>query len=459
MNNNSKQRNDQPIGGAERRPPRREDYTQMPLRPMTAMPAQKRPQNVPAHTEGRSKRPPMQGQRPPMQGQRPPMQGQRPPMQGQRPPVQGQRPPMQGQRPPIQGQRPPMQGQRPPMQGQRPPMQGQRPPMQGQRPPVQGQRPPMQGQRPPMQGQRPPVQGQRPPMQGQRPQRPPQARPIRPKEAPKRANDGWIVPEGSPIYTAEGRIYEGRPPKEQAPGGRPPAPQGAKRGAPTGRPSHPGQRKRPSPPPKKKRKPIDREKLAFFAKTFFTRLGVMLLIFALLGLWWYRSEFYSKVSEKKGSVSFTLEGVGSYEAKAATAYRGDVLYVDFTELAGWCNMVSVGSVNSMRFICTGGISETSSGKGGEEYAIFTSGSATVLINGTCVSLEAPCRTVNSHIWVPLSFVESYVGGISCDRGAKGTDILMVAEGNENLDEGEEITVNAAFCVKAQTPLPHAEYPS
>ncbi len=183
----------------------------------------------------------------------------------------------------------------------------------------------------------------------------------------------------------------------------------------------------------------------------------MLLVVSILGLWWYRAEFYSETEAKKGKVSFVLDDERSYTTKASVAYRGDVLYCDFTEMAQWFGMVSVGSVNSMRFICTEGISDTSSGKGGEEYAIFTSGSTTVLINGVSVILEAPCRTVDSHIWIPLSFVENYVSGVVCDRGAKGTNIVIAPEGAEETEE-EEIVIEAAFRVKAQNGLSHVEYP-
>lgn len=210
-------------------------------------------------------------------------------------------------------------------------------------------------------------------------------------------------------------------------------------------------------PPKKT---FDKEKFLFWVKTFFIRLGVMLLIVAVLGYGWYRKDFFSETEERKGSVTFSLENVGSYTSKAALAYRGDVLYCDFTEIAKWLGMVSVGSVNSMRFICTEGVSETSSGKGGEEYAIFTSGSTTVQVNGVSVILEAPCRTVDSHIWIPLSFVENYVSGVVCDRGAKGTDIVFSPEGinTEELEKDEEIVIKASYKVKAQNAIAHVAYP-
>ena len=389
-----------------REAPRREEYSQMPLRPMTAMPREERRQPHPQ------------------------------------------------QRPPVQGQRPPMQGQRPPMQGQRPPMQGQRPPMQGQRPPMQGQRPPMQGQRPPMQGQRPPVREQARPARPTNNQRPPEKRP----------NNGWVIPEGSPVYTAEGIMYERQRPAAPDPRrgkGQPRRPDRApERGQGRGVDSRYGSTRRHprrEAPPKKT---FDKEKILFWIKTFFIRLAAMLVIVSLIGFLWYRGEFYSETEARKGKVTFSLDGVGSYTAKADLAYRGDVLYCDFTEIAKWLGMVSVGSVNSMRFICTEGVSETSSGKGGEEYAIFTSGSTTVQINGVTVILEAPCRTVDSHIWIPLSFVENYVSGVTCDRGAKGTDISFSPEGSdpEESKEDEEIVIKASYKVKAQNAIAHVAYP-
>ncbi len=364
--------------------PQNGGYTQMPLRPVGQMPRSPQP--------------------------RPAAQTQRP-MQP-RPAAQTQRP-MQP-RPAAQTQRP---------MHPRPAAQIQRP-MQP-RPAAQTQRP-MQP--------RPAAQAQRP-MQSRQPQKQP------PRRAPHQ--NQWIVPEGSAVYTAEGRMYE--------------APRPDQRRVQNGRPQRPPEMPR-RPDPKKKR--VNKQRFLLHVKTFFTRLLVMLLIVSILGLWWYRAEFFSDESSRRGTVSFVLDGDRAYEVKAAKAYRGDVLYVDFSEIARWFGMVSVGSVNSMRFICTDGISETSSGKGGEEYAIFVSSSNTVLINGSSISMESVCRTVDSHIWVPLSFVENYIVGVVCDRGAKGTDITFAPEGvdMESLDKDEKIVIKASFKVKAQNSIAPVEYP-
>ena len=377
--------------GRRQSPPPRSDgrgYTQMPIRPMTSIQTERSAhQNMPARRGA-------------------PVQGQRPAA------VQNLRPNVQRQSPAAR------QNPRPNVPGQRPAV-GQNP-----RPNAQGQRPAAR------QNPRPNAQGQRPAPQRQRP------------ENVRQRQSEWIVPEGSPVYTAEGRMYDGHrrigtDPRTQM--------------------RRPENRR---PQPRKKKKRFDKERFFLHVKAFFVRLAVMLLIVGILGLWWYRAEFYSTQPDRSGKVTYSLDDSRTYVVKAATAYRGEVLYVDFTEIAEWFGMVSVGSINSMRFICTEGVSETSSGKGGEEYAIFSSGSTTVLVNGQRICLEAPCRTVGTHIWIPLSFVENYVCGVVCDRGPKGTDVTFLPEGYdpEAEEDGTELLIEASFRVKAQNALPHQTYP-
>ena len=315
-----------------------------------------------------------------------------------------------------------------------------------QRPaPVQPQRRGNPAARPP-EGTRTPQNGTK----GTRPTRPPQ-RP--PQKRPPQQRD-WIVPEGSPVYTAQGRVYEGN-----RNGARPTAdPRQQQKGRPSQR--------RPE-PPKKKKKKFNKEKFLHGVKTFFVRLLTMLLIVLLVGFWWYRAEFFSDSSSRSGKVTFYMEDRGEYTVKAAEAYRGDVLYVDFSEIAGWFGMVSVGSVNSMRFICIDDLSETSAGKGGEEYAIFTSGSTNAVVNGTSISLEDICRTVDAHIWVPLSFVENYMSGIECDRGPSDSNIVFAPEGasdenedkDKKKDKEEEFKLSVSYKIKDHDPLSPIEYPA
>lgn len=303
---------------------------------------------------------------------------------------------------------------------------------------------------------RPSAQGQ--PQRSTRPQQTQGARRQAPKSARpterQRQRNEWVVPEGSPVYTAEGRVYGARRQRPASANGN----NGQKRNPP---PARNAQR---TPSKRKKKSSFNKEKFFCGVKTFFVRLLTMLIIAGLLGFWWYRESFYSDNKSRSGSVSYYMEDAGSYEAKASVAYRNDVLYVDFTEIAQWFGMVSVGSVNSMRFICTRGVSETSSGQGGEEYAIFTGGSATVLVNGTSISLEDVCRSVDSHIWVPLSFVETYVSGIVCERDASGDEVVFTVESSSEASEDdgktdeEEQKLDIGFKIKAQNAIAPVAYP-
>ena len=275
------------------------------------------------------------------------------------------------------------------------------------------------------------------------------------------------MPEGSPVYTAEGRVYEGgrRPqgtPPQRRPQGRPQDPRTQREYG--RRPQNPPKR-RPE-PPKKKKKPFNKEKFFHGVKLFFVRLVTALLVLSVLGAWWYRAEFYSDTHSRSGKVSYYMKDEGSFEVKASVAYKNDVLYTDFTEISKWFGMVSVGSVNSMRFICTDKVSETSSGAGGEEYAIFTNASTTVLVNGTSISLEAPCRVIDSHIWIPLSFVENYVSGVACERSASEKHITFNYETDEDEEEKddekkaqEEGKTLVRFKVKQQNAIPNVKYPA
>ena len=160
-----------------------------------------------------------------------------------------------------------------------------------------------------------------------------------------------------------------------------------------------------------------------------------------------------------------MEDVGFYSEKAAAAYRGDVLYVDFTEISQWFDMISVGSVGAMRFIVRDGVSDTSSGKGGEEYVIFMNGQSTVIINGQSIILESECRNAGSHILVPLSFVENYMRGIEVEKDPKGHNIVFSPEGDDSEEkkdkdekDQEKAVIHVSFKVKGTVGIAHVEYP-
>lgn len=108
----------------------------------------------------------------------------------------------------------------------------------------------------------------------------------------------------------------------------------------------------------------------------------------------------------------------------------------------------------MRFIIPSSQSEDSAGDGTEEYVLFTVGSFTASINGVNMDMAGPCRLIDTAIWVPLSFVEHYMTGVTVERekSDKITLTRTAVEGEE--DVLEEIT----FRVKAAKTHRSGAYP-
>jgi len=249
-----------------------------------------------------------------------------------------------------------------------------------------------------------------------------------PKQAASRKRE-WIVPEGSAVYSAEGVMYERARPKQN----------------------------RTPVKTLKKKKTFDKEKLLGKIKKTLIRFGAIFLVVAILFFWWYESEFCSDLPERDGEITFSMADMGSYTASAADAYLNEVLYIDFTAVSKWMGMVSVGSIGCMRFVCTDGISDTSDGKGGEEYVIFTDGSATCVINGVNVAMDGECRVVGGNVWVPLSFAQYYVEGINVKISANAEEVSLVPILPEKENE-EEAGYVASFKVKSPRPISRVEYP-
>ena len=78
----------------------------------------------------------------------------------------------------------------------------------------------------------------------------------------------------------------------------------------------------------------------------------------------------------------------------------------------------------MRFIITDEESEDSAGSGQENYVIFNNGSRSASVNGTSITLDSECRAYDTNFWVPFSFVENYMRGITSERD--GDTIIIKA---------------------------------
>ena len=262
-----------------------------------------------------------------------------------------------------------------------------------------------------------------------------------------KGSGGWVIPEGSPIYTAQGRTYE------------------TSRDYTAARSSPPQNAKRPK--KKAKEKKNAGAAILFGIKIFMTRLLIMLIICSLCTFWWYRAQFYSANGGISDDVKYSMEAEDgsalSFTAPAASAYRHGVMYVDFSTVSQWFGMAEVGSIDSMRYVITSPDDRTSEGSGSEEYVIFTNGSADASVNGSAVIMSGACRTAGSHVWVPLSFIENYITGISVEHSSRGS-VTFVRNADPGTDkentEGTDAegAASVSLRLKRAAPLALPEMP-
>lgn len=175
----------------------------------------------------------------------------------------------------------------------------------------------------------------------------------------------------------------------------------------------------------------------------------------------YFKIYHRGTVEKYNAVTFIVGKDDMFEAGASAAYYGDVLYTDFTRLASFLDMSMAGSIHYMRFIIPSETESDSAGNGMEETVLFTVGSSTANINGINVNMTGPCRLIGTSIWVPLSFVEHYMSGITV-KYEKSDEISLtrtVVENEKNQDKKQEEkeTEPLTFRVKPQKPIDPVVY--
>lgn len=222
------------------------------------------------------------------------------------------------------------------------------------------------------------------------------------------------MPEGGPVYTASGRVYEARQPY----------------------PKNVRMHRGAGAPPAKRRKKRTLARAAAVLRAFAVRLLIVFLLCAVLGFWRYRAVYCSEPGGSGGSVAYSIDdGSGtSFEAPTASAWYNGVLYVNFSALYKSFNMAAVGSLDSMRFVVKDDSVRDSAGDGGEQYVIFTDSSRSASVNGTAAVMESRCRVIGKDIWVPLSFVENYMDGVDVDR--RGDDKVVFASSDKIAAENE-----------------------
>ena len=156
---------------------------------------------------------------------------------------------------------------------------------------------------------------------------------------------------------------------------------------------------------------------------------------------------------------YVLDGDASYTASAADAYYNGVLYTNFTKLSEYLSLPVTGTIHYTRYLLPNPVdpSPSAEGSGYEESVLFTVGSFTANINGENVDMAGPCRLAGTELWVPLSFVESYLSGVTVERkDAENVTLSRTPAEAEtsagNNAEADPVFMELSFRVKPQTPI-------
>lgn len=208
----------------------------------------------------------------------------------------------------------------------------------------------------------------------------------------------------------------------------------------------PPARKAPQPrkaPPKKKPKQ-DYGFLWVFLGELALRLGIGVLVgCAVIGLM-YRSKFYGVPEDDRKDMTYVLsetveekEVKTTFEASAQTAYHDGNLMVNFSDVAAWLDMAQVGDIYTMRFVVRGE---------DEASVVFHYSSHSAFIGHEIIVMDGRTRFDNGEVWVPLSFVQSYM---------KGFDVAVEGETVRLSRNGDAV----GFGVMSSEPISPCEYPT
>ena len=287
------------------------------------------------------------------------------------------------------------------------------------------------------------------------------------------ARSQWVMPEGSAQYGGDPRISGTRPdtarqsaadlrapnhpnthpsntaPRRSGAGNAAGAVSQGRSRTPQGRSGNPYGARRNTDGSKKKRNVG--AAILYGIKIFSRRLLIMLIICSLCTFWWYRANFYSKNGGRGDNIEYSMvsgkETLHSFTAGAASAYYHGICYTDFSTVSAWLGLAEVGSIDAMRYVAADAADHTAAGSGREEYVIFRNGSETAVVNGTSVIMPGACRVVGSHIWIPLSFIENYIYGVSVEKpSAKSVKFSRTPE------EGSKDAAEVSFKLKRANTL-------
>lgn len=215
---------------------------------------------------------------------------------------------------------------------------------------------------------------------------------------PQAQKRDWIYPEG---YTPQ------RPPQQRRPDPR---------NNPQRRPQ---QKRKPEPAIKVK---IDWARVGAVCTAIAIRFALAVILVSITLFAYFRFNFYTQPAPPNEEVSYnfvTVTGEGDDAVKTTTsileegysAYDREELLISFSEVSKWLGTAQVGDIYSMRFVLgDDNVSQT---------VVFHNSSQDAFVNGTPIAMKTRAQFRHGEVWVPVSFINDYITGITITE-KKGT---------------------------------------
>ncbi|MCQ2354795.1 MAG: M15 family metallopeptidase [Clostridia bacterium] len=120
-----------------------------------------------------------------------------------------------------------------------------------------------------------------------------------------------------------------------------------------------------------------------------------------------------------------------------------VMYVNFSDIVNICSLSVSGDRNNLKFSAEN-----------DEFVSFTNGSDYCSVNGNSVKMESAAHLYGENMWIPLSFVNSYVGGVKTNLylNENGKTVFSISRDTETEDSGTASVLPVSFLLKSESPL-------
>ncbi|MBQ8288717.1 MAG: hypothetical protein IJX76_08120 [Clostridia bacterium] len=156
----------------------------------------------------------------------------------------------------------------------------------------------------------------------------------------------------------------------------------------------------------------------------FALLCGLIAAYIALSVWIHGFSFSDSYTYKMG-----MESTAERRLETITYEMGDVgdesvLYINFTALQKYCGFYESGDRKVHRYILPSDCSEFT----------VTVNSTRVDLNGSIIHMEAPAVVKGDSLYLPLSFIDHYIGGITVENAVSESESDESGKTEETVDE-------------------------